>query len=102
MSAESGPPSPRRIVRCATCGRTEPVSALDLSGYMKGGWPRCCGGVMTYFTATDPPTGTRFTHKCSVRGHEWSITFPAGVDVVADGGVICESCRAKQPAVPPT
>ena len=47
--------TPRRLVRCATCGRTEPVSALDLAGYTQSGWPRCCGDVMTYYLESELP-----------------------------------------------
>jgi len=38
-----------RLVRCEKCGRSEVVSATDVVGYIKGGWPRCCGEAMTYF-----------------------------------------------------
>src|SRR5687767_11504507 len=103
MSAKSNPPPPSRIVRCADCGRTEPVSAMALTGYMQTGWPRCCGGVMTYFTAAEPlvEAGTRFSHKCPVCGREWAITLPPGVEV-ATAAPECVRCRGKQPAVPPT
>jgi hypothetical protein len=51
------PAAPRRLVRCQTCGRSEEVSSDDLQGYMQTGWPKCCGGVMTYFTEADRPEG---------------------------------------------
>lgn len=43
----------RRLIRCDGCGRSERVSAEDVSGYTRGGWPRCCGGVMTYFAESE-------------------------------------------------
>ena len=52
------PAGPRRIVRCGTCGRSEVVSPEDLAGYMQCGWPRCCGGVMTYFLEGERPDAT--------------------------------------------
>jgi hypothetical protein len=53
-----GPPAiPRPLVRCGTCERVEYLSAADLAGYVQGGWPRCCGGVMVYALEGDPPAG---------------------------------------------
>ena len=53
-----GPPAgPRPLVRCGTCGRVEYVSAADLGGYVQGGWPRCCGGVMIYALEGDRAAG---------------------------------------------
>ena len=100
MRSVSPPDAPRRIVRCPAWGRSEPVSAQDLAGYMASGWPRCCGQVMAYYLEAAPPaaTGTRFTHTCPVCGGEWAITFPPGVQVPADAGAVCERCRAQSAA----
>jgi len=56
MRPERDPPKAeavRRLIRCDACGRSEPVSAADVSGYSQGGWPKCCGGVMTYFAESE-------------------------------------------------
>jgi hypothetical protein len=46
-----------RLVRCEKYGRSEVVSAADVTGYVKGGWPRCCGEVMTYFIRAERDKG---------------------------------------------
>ena len=97
-------PEPRRLLRCPACRRTDDVSHADLMRHTRDGWPKCCGQVMAYFAEAERPAdvGTRFAHKCPVCGHEWAITFPPGVEVIAGPAVACAQCRGKTPAVPPT
>ena len=40
---------------CRACGRAEDSSVTDLLNYMKFGWPKCCGEVMTLFVETERP-----------------------------------------------
>jgi hypothetical protein len=96
-------PEPRRLLRCPACGRTDDVTHADLMRYTRVGWPKCCGLTMAYFTEAERPAdvATRFNHKCPTCGNEWAITFPPGVEVVANAAGECERCRRKTPAVPP-
>ncbi len=35
------------IVRCTICNKATIVSVSDIVGFIRSGWPRCCGYVMT-------------------------------------------------------
>ena len=37
-------------LRCATCGREQPCSERDASGFLARGWPKCCGYTMELVT----------------------------------------------------
>jgi hypothetical protein len=47
-----------RLIRCEVCGRTDPCSVGDLLRFTREGWPKCCGAVMTYYTAAPIPAPT--------------------------------------------
>src|SRR5215210_658212 len=42
----------RQMLKCRTCGRTEPRPGDDLGRLARGSWPECCGKVMP--PAPDP------------------------------------------------
>jgi hypothetical protein len=48
MSEEQKPDSPRgfprlSLLHCAECGRTRVCNRLDIQGFARSAWPRCCG-----------------------------------------------------------
>jgi hypothetical protein len=45
------------ILRCFACGRSIDCSRTDMLRYAVSGWPRCCGEVLTLYTATEKPAG---------------------------------------------
>lgn len=51
----------KKLVRCDVCGSNVECSVEDLLRFTQSGWPKCCGAVMTFYTAADPPDsdGTR-------------------------------------------
>lgn len=42
----------QRLLRCSTCKREIECSPDDLMHYMREGWLRCCGEVMTLIIET--------------------------------------------------
>jgi hypothetical protein len=48
-----------RILRCGTCGRTQPCSMTELMTYMTTGWSKCCGETMTLFIEAKLPGGAK-------------------------------------------
>ena len=100
MSSDPSVETGRRVLRCDQCGRSQVATNADLGRYAATGWPECCGRAMAYFTEAARPEGTRFTHKCPACGHQWAITFPPGVEVVASTAAECERCRGNQLAAP--
>jgi hypothetical protein len=44
-----------RIVRCEACGKSDACTPEDLLKFTKESWPKCCGSVMTYYQAVEPP-----------------------------------------------
>jgi hypothetical protein len=57
VSRKSDPVTSRvtHLVRCAPCGRTIECAPTDALRYTREGWPKCCGQVMTLFTAAAKP-----------------------------------------------
>jgi hypothetical protein len=47
--------STERILRCSKCGKITDCSSDDLMNYMRAGWPKCCGDVMTLFIEAKLP-----------------------------------------------
>jgi hypothetical protein len=54
MPDPNTPPPRVSILRCLTCGDTAEARPADLMGFVRSGWPKCCGEVKTLFTPTDP------------------------------------------------
>jgi hypothetical protein len=44
------------ILRCHHCHRSVDRTAAELLTHTRDGWPKCCGEVMTLYTATSKPT----------------------------------------------
>jgi hypothetical protein len=48
-----------RILRCSQCGKCTDCSSDDLLSYMRTGWPKCCGEVMTLVIEANLPGGAK-------------------------------------------
>jgi hypothetical protein len=48
-----------RILRCRKCGKCTDCTSEDLLTYMRDGWPKCCGDVMTLFIEAELPGGAK-------------------------------------------
>lgn len=57
MTADPPDPEPVRLW-CRACGSCLVATVAEVSGYVRSGWPHCCGRPMGYFPpapeANDP------------------------------------------------
>jgi hypothetical protein len=45
------------MLMCHVCGRARDATIADLMTFIRLGWPKCCGEVMTLFVETERPGG---------------------------------------------
>jgi hypothetical protein len=48
-----------RLLRCTRCGKAVRRSLVDLLGYTRVGWPKCCEETMSLEILVDSGSGSR-------------------------------------------
>jgi hypothetical protein len=69
------------VLRCHRCKREQPMKGAG--GYLRGGWPECCGETMEWLTARQLATETMYGCTCP---------FPR--TICPGCGLDCEACAA--------